>query len=315
MESAVTSVAQDELFERDDIMSHSYESGITLEDPEVRLAAEVLGEIHRSGEAAHSPAFLNRVSEYPIVKTAVSAYETGKSNSRGFKYAAQTIESVARPVVRRFGTLDDFACRQLDRIEGRYHTSDDIEAQNSPYSKRKFSADGYEHDHAMLTSSPRSHRPSSRWHNVISGASGLTLSLSEDSLKSLRYCVDWLQWANAHISGLLTGLRCSVVDQENGQPRNLSEAELGALSGHIGHAKKEIAETLKKLVAIVSNYAGTALPEPARSRVRAFVLGMPSRWAAKQNEGQYPEEKLAGAEDIGREYTSVVNLGSESLEV
>lgn len=303
---------QEDPSEREDTMSPSYESGITLEDPEVRLAAEVLGEIHRSGEQSSAPAFLERVSEYPIVKTAVSAYENGKTSSKGFLYAAQTIECVARPMVRRFETLDDFACRQLDRIERRYQTNEDLESQAS-ISKKRHVADGDGDGRPAEVT----RRRSSRWQNVLTGASGLTLSLSEDSVRSLRYCIDWLHWANSHIGALLCDLRGAVVDKQNGQPRNLTEADLGLLARNIVHAKKEIAETLKKLVVIVSDYAGTALPEAARSRVRGFVLGMPGRWAARQTDqnGQYPPEKLEGTEDVGREYQSVVHLASESLEV
>lgn len=293
--------------EMEESMPSNYKSGITLEDPEVRLAAEVLGEIHRSGEQSSAPAFLERVSEYPIVKTAVTAYENGKTSSRGFKYAAQTIESVARPVVRRFETLDDFACRQLDRIERRYQTnsSEDLESQASTHSGLERPAD------------VTRRRRSSHWQNVLTGASGLTLSLSEDSVRSLRYCVDWLHWANSHIGSLLHDLRGAIIDKENGQPRNMTEADLGLLARNIVHAKREIAETLKKLVVIVSDYAGTALPEAARSRVRGFVLGMPGRWAARQTDqhNQYPPEKMEGAEDVGREYRSVVHLASESLDV
>ncbi|CCG82612.1 putative Clock controled protein [Taphrina deformans PYCC 5710] len=290
-------------------MAQDYESGITLEDPEVRLAAEVLGTLHRSGggDPSNSPAFLNRVSEYPIVSTAVRAYENGKSHSKGFKYAAQTIESVALPVVRRFETLDEFACRQLDRIERKYNPHEDLEAQSA--AKRKFPAEEDEvmHDYTR-------HARTSKWQDVLTGASGLTLSLSEDSLKSLRYCVEWLQWANTHVGGLLGGLR--NIDC-HGQVRNMTYTDRTDLANNISHAKREIAETLKKLVTIVSNYAGTALPEAARSRVRGFVLGMPGRWAARQSDSSspYPVEKMDASEEIEREYTSVTSLASESLEV
>lgn len=309
--SAPTTSTPDDVFDNDGAMSQSYESGITLEDPEVRLAAEVLGEIHRSGSAAGSPAFINRVSEYPIVKTAVDAYEHGKTNNRGFKYAAQTIENVARPVVRHF-SLDEFACRQLDKIEKRYQPTDDLESQLQ--TRRRHSVLDTE---AASGADRSSHRPSSRWQKVITNASGLALSLSEDSLRSLHYCVQWLQWANSHVNDLLVGLRGSVVDSESGLPRNMSEKDLYSLSSKIVHTKKEIAETLKKLVAIVSNYAGTALPEPARYRVRGFVLGMPGRLAARQSNGAstYPPEKSHHSDEIGREYKAVTTLASESLEV
>ena len=37
--------------------------------------------------------------------------------------------------------------------------------------------------------------------------------------------------------------------------------------------------TIRQVVEIISNYAGSALPEPARTRVRNFILGLPQRWA------------------------------------
>lgn len=309
----MTRQTQDDLFEQSDAMSQSYESGITLEDPEVRLAAEVLGSIHRSGDptSAESPAFLNRVSEYPIVSSAVRAYESGKFNSRGFKYAAQTIESVARPVVRKFEPLDEFACRQLDRIERRYQPATDIEKQTEV--KRKHLAD----EDDLMQDVSRSRRSSSHWQNVISTASGLTISLSDESLKSLRYCVEWLQWANGHIHGLLGGLRAAADPRSDLQIRDMSFTEKERLSLNITHVRKEIAETLKKLVGIVSNYAGAALPESARGRVRGFVLGLPGRWAARQSTGsrEYPPEKVESTHEVERELASVTSLAKESLEV
>lgn len=310
IESSRTLVAPDDSAVADEKMSLSYESGVTLEDPEVRLAAEVLGELHRSGDLASPPAFLNRVSEYPIVSTAVRAYESGKSSSKGFKYAAQTIESVARPVVRRFEPLDDFACRQLDRIERRYNPQDDLERHS--VSKRSYPMDGEDEDETMQDASRG--RRTSKWQEVLTGASTLTLSLSDETLKSLRYCADWLQWANSHVAGLLGGLRGY---ETHGQVRDMSPADREQLSKNVSLAKREIAETLKKLVAIVSNYAGTALPEAARFRVRGFVLGMPGRWAARQTDSSspYPLEKMDEADEIAREYSSVTSLASESLDV
>ena len=39
--------------------------------------------------------------------------------------------------------------------------------------------------------------------------------------------------------------------------------------------------TIRQAVDIVSKYAGGALPEPARTRVRGFILTLPQRWASK----------------------------------
>ena len=39
--------------------------------------------------------------------------------------------------------------------------------------------------------------------------------------------------------------------------------------------------TIRQVVDIVSKYAGGALPEPAKTRVRGFILTLPQRWATK----------------------------------
>ena len=45
--------------------------------------------------------------------------------------------------------------------------------------------------------------------------------------------------------------------------------------------KKDIVHTIRQAVDIVSKYAGGALPEPARTRVRGFILTLPQRWASR----------------------------------
>ena len=39
--------------------------------------------------------------------------------------------------------------------------------------------------------------------------------------------------------------------------------------------------TIRQAVYIVSKYGGGALPEPARTRVRGFILTLPQRWSSK----------------------------------
>ena len=47
--------------------------------------------------------------------------------------------------------------------------------------------------------------------------------------------------------------------------------------------KRDIVRTIRQAVDIVSKYVGGALPEPARTRVRGFILLItsPQRWATK----------------------------------
>jgi hypothetical protein len=44
--------------------------------------------------------------------------------------------------------------------------------------------------------------------------------------------------------------------------------------------RRDVVQTIRQVVDVVSKYAGSALPEPARSRVRGFILHLPQRWAS-----------------------------------
>jgi hypothetical protein len=44
--------------------------------------------------------------------------------------------------------------------------------------------------------------------------------------------------------------------------------------------RHNIVNTVRQVVDVVSKYAGGALPEPARARVRGFILKLPQNWAS-----------------------------------
>lgn len=44
--------------------------------------------------------------------------------------------------------------------------------------------------------------------------------------------------------------------------------------------RRDIVNTIRQVVDVVSKYAGGTLPEPARARVRGFILNLPQRWAS-----------------------------------
>ena len=112
--------------------------------------------------------------------------------------------------------MDDFACRQLDRIGAptRGQTSPgrkDVEAlefgeeereerERTPPSHSSHLGGGDEHMQGSQDgrgSPPGSqvavqHGQRSRWQTVLVEAGGLGAAVSEESLKSLRYCLQWL---------------------------------------------------------------------------------------------------------------------------
>jgi hypothetical protein len=46
------------------------------------------------------------------------------------------------------------------------------------------------------------------------------------------------------------------------------------------NVKRDVVATVRQVVDVVSRYAGGALPEPARARVRGFILHLPQAWAS-----------------------------------
>lgn len=110
----------------------SSDSGVVSESD----GGPVQAEVPASGD------FVSRVSTLPLVTSMLSAYSQSKASSRVVKvglvvifpstwadyllhqYGAQMVESsvktISKPVMNRLPTaqLDEFACRQLDRVSG-----------------------------------------------------------------------------------------------------------------------------------------------------------------------------------------------------
>ncbi|KAH9921739.1 Opi1-domain-containing protein [Epithele typhae] len=124
----------------------------------------------------------------------------------------------------------------------------------------------------------------SRWQAVFLEAGGISAALSEESMRRLRYCLQWLQYATTQIDAQILVLRNFIVSlQPEGTPHGtpISAQHLRTLQT----AKRDVVDTIRQVVEVVSRYAGGALPEPARSRVRSFILCLPRRWAVAANTG------------------------------
>lgn len=141
---------------------------------------------------------------------------------------------------------------------------------------------------------PRPGQPRSAWQEVLISATSLA-SLSQDSRKRLRYCLHLLKLANAHLASTVTKLQGAIAEETayslaqsiaaNHVPHNERQAYLHqppstepALS--ITALKADVVSTIRKIIKVVSQYAGNSLPEPARSHIRTYILGLPSRWAS-----------------------------------
>ncbi|KAG6819658.1 hypothetical protein H0H93_009787 [Arthromyces matolae] len=334
------------------------------QDESVRIAVKALDDMRNNAQRAeastsssdsNSP-FVTRVSHLPLVNTALRAYEQGKASSRVVKYGAEMVESsvktISKPVIDRLpvnvNQLDEFACRQLDRLD-RYRrpsTTAEPNATSPPTSpgpsQPRTGTSSQEtsnideqsgsqlkseetDDHKIIhgkkgksrswihASSPfvgpappppdltpssssqsqtqdRQVIPRSRWQAVLSEAGGFSAALSDESLRRLKYCLEWLQYATAHIDAQILILRdftasLQPLPSQTREPHPpISQAHMRTLVA----VRRDIVHTVKQVVDVVSRYAGGALPEPARTRVRGFILGLPQRWAQRAGAPGHP---------------------------
>ncbi|KAG0015975.1 hypothetical protein BGZ82_001227 [Podila clonocystis] len=245
----------------DDYAHYDPECHYPTQDPE-QLAAEALGDMANHGSFVAAP-FISRMSSLPIVNSALKAYESGKQNSKVMKYGAEMVESsvksLSKPVFDKLepklGQLDDFACRQLDKDS-----------------------------HIGTVSAPS--QQFSGWRGVVAtvgsaSAAGVAI-FSEESMKSLKYCLQWLQYAVQHIDHQIGLLRAFLVSLAN--PSQNTEIVPSTAASTLASIKKEVVETLRKVINVVSRYAGACLPDQAKINVRQFILSMPVRWATLNNE-------------------------------
>lgn len=118
----------------------------------------------------------------------------------------------------------------------------------------------------------------SRWGSMLveagATAGGLSAAMSEESMKSLKYCLQWLQYATAHIEHQITILRDLIVKLNHGE-LDMS----GTAVQNLTYIKGDVVNTIRGVVDVIGKYAGSALPEPARNSVKAFILSLPARWA------------------------------------
>ncbi|KAK9764834.1 transcriptional regulator opi1 [Basidiobolus ranarum] len=271
--------------------------------------------------------FISRVSNIPLVNSALRFYEQTKANSRVVKYSVETVESsvksICQPMIEKFepqlGHLDEFACRQLDTLEKKYPSlmrhgngnlkeSDDIhsstynddgeksgtrrrvrrraeveeeEDPDSSYKHHNSSGGSDETNSSALQPIATVIQSRSRWEQYLveaSAAAGAGAAVfSEESMKALKYCLQWLQFASHNIETQIGFLRQFLLNLS--QPASNSTEITVVSSTTLESIKREVVETLRKVVEVVGRYAGSCLPGEARNRVRNFILNLPGRWA------------------------------------
>ncbi|KAI8144436.1 transcription factor Opi1-domain-containing protein [Fennellomyces sp. T-0311] len=265
--------------------------------------------------------FVHRMSDLPIVNSALRAYESTKQSNGVVKYGVEMVESFAQPIYDKFGRRgsessemdrysdqEDEAALAAASALARASLTDNYEPHREGIRRRRTddprdelpgkkprsrssSRSTSPHRPYTLTKSPTPRHtaqpiPRSRWQQIVmhaGSAAGTTAAvISEESMKCLRYCLSWLQYASRHIEQQMDILRNFLVSLAAGSAAEKGKSRAVAVpsaSSTLSAVKKEIVDTLRKVVDVVSKYAGSGLPEQAKASVRKFILALPSRWA------------------------------------
>ncbi|APA12579.1 hypothetical protein SS1G_03781 [Sclerotinia sclerotiorum 1980 UF-70] len=388
-------------------------SVLSIDDPDVRLAAEALGDLRadfiqspphpHNNAASNSPRFRQGGStqpepllsllttSHPFIGNAIggslSAYSASKNYSPRFKSSAEYVERRISPVVNTINSVN-----RITGVEGgvrwflggrrpSHHGPSDTESDSPSHKRRKVNTSApsdlegqpmqfeiqfdqqrrrrpsqvsttdslpayddqrspsYEAtQQALIPSNRRSDEsasPGSSWQSrLVLSTSGLSVAMSEESLRSLKYCLSWIRWANEHIGKLIVALK-SVLEQydnsgtiadtpysDKGTDNNQRQVVLhtddqrSALTAKIAQLNKDVLKTLKEVVDIVSKYAGGALPENARDLVRRHLTSLPRRFQIANSVSNSENRSHRDGESEAKEGAQrVMVLAKEGLDM
>lgn len=382
---------------------------LSMDDPDVRMAAEALGDLRADFIAppqqnnllptSHPSSFSPGGSQPepilslltsnsllgPAIGGSMNVYSASKNYSPAIKSVSECLERHLSPVVNTVGTVGrsvgvERPVRWLLSGQRRpsHHQPSDTQAEASnkrrkvsdpddsdmenyvsrdPYHiyRQDFSehrdrgleslpaydnhrSPTYEEQALVLTekisdgpSSPRS------WPSkFMLGTSGLSVAMSEESLRSLKYCLTWLRWANDHIAKVIDALRNILEQYESTRTRTIADSpengdiaamvvsvreEREHLNDRITALRKDVLKTLREVVDVLRRYAGSALPENARVLVRKHLTSLPYRFTlASMYLGTAPEKTEGGQEVAEKERVKenahkVIVLAKEGLDI
>ncbi|KAI7850654.1 transcription factor Opi1-domain-containing protein [Circinella umbellata] len=301
-------------------------------------------------------------SDYTLVNSAWKAFQTSKES---VKYGAEMVESLTAPIYERYGSSKRPSIKVEDEEDATLATAkilaktsiSDHPERNSLRHRRNDSTTPIRSRPSSRSTSP--HRPytlkhkspavrhhknnkdlqTSRWQQLIlhaSSAAGTTAAVvSEESMKCLRYCLSWLQYAMQHIERQMALLRSYLVslathnnNNNNNSNNNNNKSTKELLhqeenpDATVASIKKEMVDTVRKVVDIVSRYASSSLPEQAKNTVRSYILELPKKWqVANSSTTLSPmtnnNNNNNSVEDPQLHETSIklLNFGGESIEM
>ncbi|KAJ6110740.1 hypothetical protein N7486_002975 [Penicillium sp. IBT 16267x] len=291
------------------------------------------------------------------INGSVSAYATSKSYSARFKSSAEFIErNIGSPVANTVGTVgrktgvesglrwalqrrespqESNPTSKRRKVTGEATPDMDVEkgpddamsrSQSQPRTRSSSDLSMAEtlppYDDAR---SPRYEEKPGRqnptWQSrLVISTSGLGVAMSEESLRSLTYCLTWLRWANGRLGKAIVALQNALTEWDN--QRNTQSQQTGLEGGEsaslltqrIQAIKSDVLSTLKQVVDVVSKYAGGALPENARHLVRRHLTSLPHRFQMAST-SQPPPGSVEASSDATVGAHRILVLASESLDI
>jgi YD repeat-containing protein len=238
---------------------------------------------------------------HPLLSTALSisssTYAASKTYIPPFRYVAESAENFTVPVVSAVGRrtgIEDYIRRGLTQ----HRSSDSADCSRSETKRRKS-------EKTTNSEEPRQGqlvevRTNPGWQTrLYYSSTGLATALSDESRRSLRYCLKILFAANANLVKVIETLSTVVEELDAYLHQKFSSASgeppSGGIAGYLPESleqrhkrlsetvdrlKDEALKTLKQVVDTISRYAGGALPEQARNVVKRQLLSFPLKWQA-----------------------------------
>jgi transcriptional repressor OPI1 len=180
-------------------------------------------------------------------------------------------------------------------------------------------------------SQQQQHQPPGWRQQLLVSTSGLGVAMSEESLRSLRFCLSWLRWANGRLGEAIQNLKVLLERYGDGVTAGpvppMSVANLtgndqhdqhrqALMAARIADLRRDVLDTLKKVVGIVSQYAGGALPQNARELVHRHLTSLPQRFSVAN---AMVHRSSSGSEDDANETEASANrvmvLAQEGLDM
>ena len=299
-----------------------------------------------SFNGSHTEPLLSLItSQYPlaasVINSSISVYKTAQQFTPGGEWTERNVGlPLARTTARISGVESGlrWALQQQKDGSNGHPSTPDIEkaylevasdgtlrqaepviVENLPAYNDGDRSPPYSEQQQVVLS--REQQPGLGWRRqLVITTSGLGVAMSDDSIRSLKYCLGYLRWANQQLGGAVQSLK-DLLQQWEGRPsqgagaialpNSTIDENDRAITARIAQVKQEVLTTLKQVVNIVSTYAGGALPENARRLVHQHLVTLPQRFTIASRRASDEESHDAATNNANR----ALVLAQEGLDM